>query len=97
MSDPMLIFESLYAEIERLKAELKHAEENLHKAGVRLGVLSVQLGNKDRLITELCDVADDYLNVDGSRKIFDAAKLIVAGGRLFLAIQRTREATNERC
>lgn len=41
------------AEIERLKKELKHAEENLHKAGVRLGVLAVQLGNKDRLILAL--------------------------------------------
>ena len=41
-----------------LKDRVAENEENLHKAGVRLGVLSVKLGNKDRLITELCDALE---------------------------------------
>jgi DNA repair exonuclease SbcCD ATPase subunit len=69
------IFAEKDAEIERLKAELAHAEENLHKAGVRLGVLSVQLGNRDNLIGELADALSHYaLLNDFEKSLLQRAK-----------------------
>jgi hypothetical protein len=46
-----------------------------------------------QLIGELAGAADTYLNLDGSRKIYDAAQLIAAAGNLDYQLKRAREAT----
>jgi hypothetical protein len=69
------------AVIKRLKEELAHTEENLHKAGVRLGVLSVQLGKRYNLIGELADALHVYYCREDTTRL-----------NVYDLLQRAREA-----
>jgi len=68
MSDPMLIFESLYAEIERLKAY----------EAVIIEAYEAKLREKDKLITELADELEchngDHLQDDLIERAREAAR-----------------------
>jgi hypothetical protein len=77
------------AEIERLKADLVYH--------INLGIERCNREKTQReLIGELADAVDKYLNVDGSRKIYDAAELIAAAGNLDYQLLRAREAIRRR-
>ncbi len=88
MSNPFKTFEWQIKEDKNEIKELKKAYDIVQDHLVKS---EHQIRYKNALIIELADAIDQYLNVDGSRKIYDASLLIAAAGNLDYQVKRARE------